>query len=302
MMCIVMAGMAARWAPADLEKGDQKDRKFLRFVDDNEGGGRLETAIVTYKNGKGVTVHLVGAVHVAEGKYYHDLNKTFAGYDALLYEMVKPKDAPAPLPGMPSESLINMFQRLLKDVLELEFQLDCIDYRARNFVHADLDAETFARMQAERGENIFTLMLRQILAEMSKPQEMPEVTLTELVVALTSPDRARHFKLILGRQFEDIEQKVAGLEGPGGSVLVTERNKAAVRVLKETIAKGKKEIGLFYGAAHMKDLEERVAEMGFKRVSAEWRVAWDMTPKQGDVILRIYKKPATTRSSKGDGQ
>ena len=34
------------------------------------------------------------------------------------------------------------------------FQLDGIDYNAGNFVHADLDTETFHRMQEERGESI----------------------------------------------------------------------------------------------------------------------------------------------------
>lgn len=293
LFCLLLLGPMARLQAAELEK-DQAP-KFLRFVEDNEGGGRLETAIVSYQNPQGVKVHLVGAVHVGENKYYRDLNKTFATYDALLYEMVKPKDAGPPLPGMASDNVVSIFQRLLKDVLELEYQLDGIDYTPRNFVHADLDAETFARMQEERGESIFTLMLRQILNEMSNPQQMPQISLPELVVAFTAPDRARHFKLLLGRQFEDIESKVAGMEGPGGSVLLTERNKAAIRILQQTIGAGKKNIGLFYGAAHMKDLDQRLRTMGFTPVSTQWRTAWDMTPREGDVIVRtVRKKPAPT--------
>jgi len=276
---------------------DQKpQRKFLKFVDDNEGGGKLQTAIVTYRNADGVTVHLVGAVHIAEPRYYEGLQKTFAGYDALLYEMIKPRNAPAPGEGIRSRSMLSMFQRGLKDFLDLDFQLDDIDYRAKNFVHADLDAETFARMQAERGESIFTLMLREILNEMSKPQaNQPEISLTELVVALTSPDRARHFKLILARSFEDMEAKVAGMEGPQGSVLVSERNKAAIRVLQEQIKAGRKNLGIFYGAAHMPDMEKRVEALGFKPVGSEWRTAWDMTPKEGDVIVKTVKKKPATR-------
>jgi hypothetical protein len=125
-----------------------------------------------------------------------------------------------------------------------------------------------------------------------------EISLTEVLVALTSPDRARHFKLILGRQFEDIESKVAGLEGPGGSVLVTERNKAAIRVLKETIDQGKKNIGIFYGGAHMTGLAQQLKEMGFNRVDTEWRVAWDMTAKEGDVVVKVVKKKPETQPSR----
>jgi hypothetical protein len=239
----------------------------------------------------------VAAVHVGEKKYYQDLSKTFAGYDALLYEMVKPKGAAVPAPGVRSDSTLSMFQRMLTDVLELDFQLDAIDYSQKNFVHADLDAETFARMQEERGESMLTFMLRAILDEMSKPQaqqQAQEVSMIELLVALTSPDRARHFKLILGRQFEDIESKVAGLQGPNGSVLLTERNKAAIAVLQKSIAAGRKDIGVFYGAAHMSDLAQRLKDLGFTHQDTQWRTAWDMTPKAGDIIIKTYKpKPAT---------
>ena len=289
---IVLSLFAFVQQPSRAEQAapNAEKEKFLRFVEDDDGGGRLEAAIVTYENDKGARVHLVSAVHVGERKYFTDLAKTFEGYDALLYEMVKPRDAAVPGPGVQSDSMVSTFQRMLKDLLELEFQLDAIDYRAKNFVHADLTAEEFVQLQEERGESILSLMLRAMMAEMQKPQQAPEISLPELLVAFTSPDRARHFKMILGRQFEDMEQKVAGLEGPNGSVLVTERNKAAVRVLKETIAKGKKNVGLFYGAAHMPDRSKRLAEAGFKPVKTEWRVAWDMTAREGDVIVKTVKK------------
>src|SRR2546421_394323 len=54
--------------------------KFLRFVEDaRSGGGRLETAVVTYRNEEGATVRLVAAVHIGEKAYYEGLNDTFRG-------------------------------------------------------------------------------------------------------------------------------------------------------------------------------------------------------------------------------
>src|SRR3954447_9805234 len=260
LMCLsLFAFVQPAYAAEEKAADAKKEAKFLRFVDDNDGGGRLEAAIATYEK-DGVKVHLVSAVHVGEKKYYDDLSKTFKGYDSLLYEMVKPKDAPVPGAGARSESMVSAFQRMLKEFLELEFQLDAVDYTAKNFVHADLDAETFEKMQAERGENIFVLMLRQILDEMSKPQQPQEIALPELLMAFLSPDSARHFKLILAKQFQDIDSKVSGLEGPDGSVLVTERNNAAIKVLKEQIAAGKKNLGIFYGAAHMSGISKKLEE------------------------------------------
>lgn len=299
LLAILLAvlAQAAAAQPASqpaTQPAEQASERFLRFVDDNEGGGQLQTAIVTYRNDAGATVHLVAAVHVGETAYYHGLSKTFETYDALLYEMVKPKDAAIPRAGVQSDSMVSTFQRVLKDVLELDFQLDAVDYSPRNFVHADLDAETFARMQEERGESMLTLMLRQMLVEMSKPQPPDQqVSLTELLVAFTSPDRARHLKLILAKQFKNVEEKMSAFDGPDGSVLVTERNKAAIRALQTTLAEGKSNVGIFYGAAHMPDLEERILAMGFRPVAIEWRTAWDMTPQEGDVVLIVKRKPAT---------
>lgn len=270
--------------PADAAStgaADESDKtEFLRYVDDAKAP-KLESAIATYRNADGVKVHLVAALHVGEKSYYEGLSKTFEEYDALLYEMVKPKDAPAPLRGRQAGGMVSGFQRFLKDVLELQFQLDAIDYSAANFVHADLDVETFYRLQEERGESLFTLMLRSMMTQMSRagePGAPPPITIFDLLAAMNSPDSARQYKLLLARQFQDVDAQIASMEGPDGSVLLTERNKAALRVLEETIEAGKKNIGVFYGAGHMRGLEDAlVSEMGFERVTVEWRIAWDMT-------------------------
>ncbi len=270
--------------PASQPAADE--HAFLRFDEDDNGGGRLQTALRTYKNDKGVTVHLVAAVHIADTGYFEQLNKTFAGYDVLLYEMVKPKDAPVPAPGegRKSSSMVSMIQRTMKDALDLDFQLDAVDYTAKNFVHADLDAETFEKLQDERGESMLMLMLKQAIKQFNKMQEGgdaaagddEELGLMDILHALTSPNRSRDLKLLLARQFENMEAQAADLDG---TVLLTERNKAAMTALKTSLDAGKKDIGVFYGAAHMKDLDARLKELGFKETDSEWRTAWDMTIK-----------------------
>ena len=104
-----------------------KKTEFLKFEDDGHGGGKLKTAIATYQDANGVTVHLVGAVHIADQPYYDGLNRTFKTYDAVLYEMVKPRDAAPPQPGEErSGSMISVIQRFMKDTLDLKFQLDAV--------------------------------------------------------------------------------------------------------------------------------------------------------------------------------
>jgi hypothetical protein len=271
--------------------------KFLRFVEgDRARGARLETSIVTYRNDAGATLRLVGAVHIGEKSYFEGLNDTFRGDDAVLYEMVKPKNAAIPQPNQPSKSVIGKFQHFLKDSLNLEFQLDVVDYSRPNFVHADLDAETFAKMQAERGETIFTLMIHQMMNTMSKGDGAANLNAEdlpgELIAMLCRPDAERQGKLLLARHMGDMEKAAAGLDGPDGSVILSERNKAALKVLAKTLGDGKKHISIFYGAAHMPSMSETIQkDMGFKPVSVEWRMAWDLSiradrPSMIETILR----------------
>jgi hypothetical protein len=83
-------------------------------------------------------------------------------------------------------------------------------------------------------------------------------------------------RLLLARSFSDIDDQIAGMQGKDGTVLLTERNKAAMKVLNQQLMKGKKNIGIFYGGAHLRDMEERLGKMGFTRVGVTYRAAWDM--------------------------
>jgi hypothetical protein len=263
---------------------------FLRFVDHGIAGGRLETADVTYRNADGVTVRLVSAVHIGETSYYNALNKSFVGDDAVLYELVKPRDAPAPGLGekLQSGSGVGEIQRFLKDALKLDFQLDAVDYSCPNFVHADLDAETFRRLQEERGETFEMLLFKQVMKAMSPEarqeqaqaiEQDPEQMLREMIRLVTLPDTERRLKLMIAKQMTSVELEAAGFGGEN-SVIVAERNKAAMDVLAETIQKGKRKISVFYGAAHMPDFAKRLEGLGFKPVDTQWRLAWDLAIRQ----------------------
>jgi hypothetical protein len=272
------------------------DSKFLRFVPDATGGGKLQTSTVTYRNADGVTLDLVGAVPIAAASYYDGLNEQFKQYDAVLYEMVKPRGAAAPsrdeerqpttAPARARHSSrmawVGILQRFMKDKLDLRFQLEEIDYERPNFVHADLDAETFFEMQDARGESFFKLMLQSMLRELGRGgggAVQQQATLGGLLMAMQAPDRARQMKLVIAREFGQMEDLLAGMEGPRGSVIISERNKAALKVLNDRIAAGDKRIAIFYGAGHLKLMEKTLTEeMGFKQVGEpKWRDAWDMT-------------------------
>jgi len=292
---LVAAGLLAASAVEDEKKAKEKEKvtppapekveptDFLRFVETEKGAGRLETALVTYEGKNDVKVDLIGVVHVAEKGYYQDLSRRFKAYDKLLYELVTSKDADlAELKN--ASSPISMFQRALKGTLGLEFQLDAIDYTQKNFVHADLDPETFARLQAEKGESLLGIFFKTALKalELEARGEIKSAGGLEILMALTARDSQRRLKYIFARELEGMEKLLAGIEegSKDGSVLVVERNRAAIKALKEQIEGGAKKLGIFYGAAHMEDLEKRlVGELGMKKTKAEWLTAWDIERK-----------------------
>src|SRR5688572_1176420 len=130
---------ASRPAPATAAAVGAAGTEFIRFTEDGKGAGTLDTAIATYRNADGVEVDLVAALHVGEASYYKGLSETFDGYDALLYELVKPKDGPVPgsrvavRPARGAErargaAAVGGIQSLMKNALQLEFQLEAINY------------------------------------------------------------------------------------------------------------------------------------------------------------------------------
>ena len=59
-------------------------------------------------------------------------------------------------------------------------------------------------------------------------------------------------------------------------MILTDRNKVALKVLARELAAAK-ELAIFYGAAHLPDLEERMIEkMGFERKATRWVMAWNL--------------------------
>ena len=302
--CLQISGTAqgrkGHYPPNTSQKADTK---FVRFHDHGDGQGLLETAIATYEGKNGEKVELISAVHIADAGYYARLAKLFKSYDSLLYEMVKAKGAKPPPPGRrkatESGGMISMFQRFMRNTLQLEFQLEAIDYRAQNFVHADLDAETFQRLSDERGESLIKLMFNTALnagrsADKSKHQPDPNMGM-KLFFALFSKDRSRILKYLLAKELQNMEELMAGLSKGAdgkGSVILIERNKHLMKVLHQRLDKGEKKLGLFYGGAHLHDVEQRVfKEIGLRRTSVRWEKAWEIRkPKKP-----TKKAPAATK-------
>lgn len=72
---------------------------------------------------------------------------------------------------------------------------------------------------------------------------------------------------------------LAGMDTEDGTVIVTERNIVALNVMQDQIKQGQKNLGIFYGAAHLPDMDKRMQDLGFKRIKSEWLTAWNLPPE-----------------------
>ena len=101
-----------------------------------------------------------------------------------------------------------------------------------------------------------------------------------LMAAMFSDDRPRRLKIVLAQQLAETEDLLTSFGGEEGSMLISERNKIALKVLKEQLAAGKKRIGIFYGAGHLADMDQRLRkDFGLEPVEVTWLTAWDLAPK-----------------------
>jgi hypothetical protein len=278
---------------ARADHARSKGPSYLRLRRDLEGVPlALETATVrlTPASGEGeLVVNLVAVVHMADREYYRQLNRQFEQYDVVLYELVAPRGTRVPAGGRPADNPLAMIQQAATLALDLDSQLDHVDYTRANFVHADLSPEEMAEAVRRRGDDGLTLFLS-ITADLLRQQNLQamrqETTRRPREEGRSEPDLAAQsfdlegavkLKRTLAEQFEQATGAGGGLGNTLHRILVADRNKAALRVFQTELAKGKKRIALFYGAAHMEDFEKRLtSDFGMKRSGEQWLTAWDL--------------------------
>lgn len=268
------------------------DEEWVRLVEDEEGNATgLETAIARYsgkpKGAKGkVLVDLVGAIHVGDAAYYADLNQRFLTYQVLLYELVAPEGTVIPKGSRArSDNAMGLMQNGMKDLLDLEHQLEKVDYTARNFVHADMSPEELLASMKSKGESVISMYFRlmgQAIGEQTKQQVKGKSTELDLMQAMfATEDRPRKLKIAMASQMTELEGLLTSFGGEKGSSLIHERNRVALEVMAEQIKRGKRRLGIFYGAGHLADMDKRLRDQyDMQQISKEWVTAWNLKPAE----------------------
>lgn len=323
LLGLALAGLTGVSAAEKVKPASDVPEKYIRMTMNPERPKvpqSLDTSIIRFvpKDEKlakaGVSVDLIGAIHIGDRRYFQQLNREFKKYDALLYEMVADKDdlGGEPIRFVERESkptdekpvqtssekskntvtndaseesgfkagmaVVGGMQLGAKDMLGLAFQVDWIDYSADNMVHADMSPEEFAEKMKERGESFFTMFMELFVQGLKQQQANKNKAPGDLalLLALFSSNRELVMKRVMAQQFAESDV-LFELGGEKGSAIITERNIVAMKVLREQLDKGVKKIGIFYGAGHLADMSRRmVDEFDMKFVDERLVEAWDL--------------------------
>lgn len=274
-------------------KGKIFDYFRLSHVPGKRSAQTLETSIGRFEGtpkiakGKKVQVDLVAAVHLGDAEYYEQLNERFKTYDAVLYELVIPEGTEIDENTFSKENrdergnILASLQQGMSKTLSLEHQLNCIDYTPKNFIHADLTMEEFVEKISERGDLGQTFSRAMMHSVTSGAQEKSAKVEGKLIASLF----ARNKSLTLKRAFaesmlDQMEESLWILGGDEGSAIISDRNAVAEKRLKEQLEQGKTKIAIFYGAAHLPELEKALQkDFQLKKTQTDWLIAWDLTAK-----------------------
>ncbi len=304
---MILALLQARSLTAEEQvavgEAEPAAKRFMRIVRDNEQRPlALQTSIDRYVSENGQTVvDLIGAVHIGDQQYYEQLNEEFRKYDAVLYELVAPAGTRVPKGGRETTgNPIAMMQQMAQSMLGLQAQLDHVDYAAANFVHADMSPAEMAEKMRERGDTPLTFALsaaadifRQAnlrAEEMAERQrqrkQLGENTAEssdplDMFSMLTEANSGAKLKVQLAEQFESMGGALdGGLGVTLNRAVVKDRNAAAMKVFQQRLAAGDQKLAIFYGAAHLSDLEDRlIRDFGLHHLETRWLTAWDLTAK-----------------------
>jgi hypothetical protein len=292
--------------------GDPAALGFIRTTTE-EKQNTVQTLSQEYRpaSGVGPSIWLVGVAHLGSAEYFKAIQARLDRQTVVLFEGV---NGEAMKEGLGAATKEQGVQEKLATALGLKFQLDAIDYRRPSFFNSDVtmgdlkkqvnshgraqlppaksangkkepaaekepsaeadtapDNETFKMlMEAMEGTGAMGKMVDQFIAMVNSSPQMRETTKVMLIEVLGQA----------GGLLEKVKAASPDMKSML-DVLVTERNDAVVRDLRERLTKLRPtdSIAIFYGAVHLDEIAARLgSEFHYAPVKQEWDTAFSADP------------------------
>ncbi len=295
-----------------------KESPWFRLVQRDGAPVQLQTSITRYAGGyvgtdgstRQVSVDLVGAIHFAEQGYYEALNKEFENYETVVFELVTARGADVKQLFEEEQTsvdtitspldFITLTQNVMGNSLGLARQVDNIDYTVDNFVRGDMDSEDFVALLFTNGDvnnffadSFFAGFVNETLGRFEgwgialfsandRRLALRRLFAVELYKSMVAEIAKETQKLESGSKDVDVDdsdavQKIAIEDRE--NVIIHLRNKKALEAVKKELDAGRTNVAIFYGVAHLPDLERLLQkELGLSQSGeARWFTAWEMS-------------------------
>ncbi len=260
------------WRHVPDADDEEPPRNFVRSTVREDGSGSLDVGVGLLEDPvTGRRVYLVGAVHIAHADCFDALQSVLDSMDLVLWEGVGSKEAPTE-EALERFDVLFKTQVMLKNILNLDFQLQEVDYKRAfwrncdmsvNELQQELDARQLKIMPNEQ-------MFRAVFGTIFKLVDPNSIPRSELI---GRPYRATIAPLMADP--DTIFQR-AGAEGLK-VVLIELRNRVVIDEVEAELDKpdGPQRIGIFYGAGHLPDMCAKLqAERGMRYLRTYWIPAW----------------------------
>jgi hypothetical protein len=161
-------------------------------------------------------------------------------------------------------------------MLQLSFQLDEIDYGASNFVHADLTPTELSQSMDERGESLYVYFWRLFYASIDEYAKDPlGLNDIRMLSVMLSTDSDNTLKIMLAYEMTNLDTLREILGEDSDSAVIGARNQRAIDVLQSQLDGGAKRVAIFFGVAHMPDMEQRlINQLDLIYLDTTWIDAW----------------------------
>ncbi len=255
-------------------------------VSDAPGGTRvLEIAVRTFAvpGTPARSLSFVGVSHIGTARYYENLQTLLDSADLVLFEGVGGDEEDFRKPNRDQIDEASAMQVALARALELEFQLHAIDYDRDHFVNSDMTVlEMFALFSGENPDELSEEGLHRLRETMETMQGQGlSGQLLEMMIGRveTHPGFRRGFAWAMVEILGTLRGDMSEMKGlPQDmrdllTILLEKRNDVVVRDVAEVLGQPAPpgHIMVFYGAAHMYDLEKRLVEkFSLEPVATQW--------------------------------
>jgi hypothetical protein len=293
----VSFGQAPKTAPAPV---------FTRLI--HLAGSSVETmqtraARYAPKSGTGTVVWLIGVAHIGQPGYYKEIQKLLDAQAVVLYEGVQREDKTV----QPTTDMSSTY-KLFSDAVGLSFQLNAIDYKKPSFKNSDMTWEAMTAMSEKQGGKEGAQGLANVGNLLDSNSSQGKMLATFLTSIKSDPGSQEAMRLVLAEALTNPNALSSVLSPLQSDVILRARNDKVFADLSEALkaVEPPKSIAIFYGAAHMPDLEARITKsLNYQWMEDRWYTGIAGDEKKvtgnGQMILTMFRnmKPPTTPPKKG---